>query len=498
MNLRQKLLTVFGGLALLAIVLAGITFWLAWHWQTAQEQLNSHYQRSLLLQNVRAEAFRAFKEVADAVTDGDLDARQEFEALLKPLERDFAQWTELAHNQEERRQVAAVRAVYGQLLDDAEEVFSLEKAGQRRAAIEFMERELDQTGFFAFEELTTQAVASDVKFREVLLAQLEKTLHTAQAIPLIAAFCTLSLILLLRAYLSADLFTPLQRLEQAMRDASRGDFRQRLAEDSRADELGAINRAFDQLLKTIAAREQMVETSMTGEFKVQSLLDGQALKTTPSRLLLHKLVSRIRARLLQFKKSATQGIDHGTSEDQHLEGVLEQLNILSQVLTRITEFGFPLDLNLASTDVVTLLHDVLMRFQDELARRSVSFEITIAPEVGEVVVDRLKLREVLSALVRNGLSSLPERGGKLGIRASIEIAEDKELLIEIANQGRGHDPHPVNQEITLSPVRSGREQRTGVGLTLAKAIIEQHGGRLQIKSMIGAGSYVKIAIPLRE
>jgi nitrogen fixation/metabolism regulation signal transduction histidine kinase len=498
MNLRQKLLTVFGGLALLAVVLAGLTLWLALHWRHTQEQLNGHYQRSLVLQTVRAEAFRAFKEVADAVTEGDLTARQDFETLLKPLERDFALWSELAHNDEERQQVADVRAVYDQLLRSANAVFELKDAGQRRAAAELMELELDDVGFVAFEDVTTRAVASDVRNREILLAEINGVQRTAQLIPIIAAFGTLSLILLLRAYLSADLFTPLQRLEQAMRDAARGDFRQRLAEQPRADELGAVNQAFDRMLETLAAREQMVENSVTGDFEVQSLLTGPTLKTTPSRVLLHNLVSRIRTRILQFKQSLTQGAGAGTEVGLSPERVLEQLDLLSQALTRITEFGFPMDLNLASADIPALLHEVLQRFQDEFARRSISFELTLAPEVDEAVVDQLKLREVLSALVRNALFSLPERGGKLGIRSSITTGVDKELLIEVADNGRGHDPHLLDQAITLSPVRSGRELRSGVGSALTKAIIEQHGGRLEIKSMIGEGTYVQVAIPLRE
>ena len=68
MNLRRKLLTVFGALAVLVLVTAGVTFWVTAQWQTTNDDLEAHYQRSLLLQRVRAATFRAFKEVPDAVT----------------------------------------------------------------------------------------------------------------------------------------------------------------------------------------------------------------------------------------------------------------------------------------------------------------------------------------------------------------------------------------------------------------------------------------------
>uniref|UniRef100_A0ACD5GMZ6 Uncharacterized protein n=1 Tax=Desertifilum tharense IPPAS B-1220 TaxID=1781255 RepID=A0ACD5GMZ6_9CYAN len=83
MNLRQKLLTTFGGLALLALTTTGMTVWAIAQWQSSNAQLEAHYERSLLLQRIQASVFRAFKEVPDAVSGGDLDAAEEFDAFLK-------------------------------------------------------------------------------------------------------------------------------------------------------------------------------------------------------------------------------------------------------------------------------------------------------------------------------------------------------------------------------------------------------------------------------
>jgi len=84
LTLRRKLLTVFGGLAMLALLVVGMSWWVIGQWRATNAELEGHYLRSLLLQRIRAASFRAFKEVPDAVTGGDADARQEFEALLAP------------------------------------------------------------------------------------------------------------------------------------------------------------------------------------------------------------------------------------------------------------------------------------------------------------------------------------------------------------------------------------------------------------------------------
>lgn len=102
--------------------------WTIAKWQDSKEKLGGHYQRSLLLQQVRATTFRAFKEVLDAVTGGDADARQEFEQLLKPAEQNFKAWSQLADSNAERQQVQQVRRAYQVLIQNARKVFELVEA----------------------------------------------------------------------------------------------------------------------------------------------------------------------------------------------------------------------------------------------------------------------------------------------------------------------------------------------------------------------------------
>ena len=53
-------------------------------------------------------------------------------------------------------------------------------------------------------------------------------------------------------------------------------------------------------------------------------------------------------------------------------------------MTRLTEVGFPLDLTLAETDLRTLLYKVALQVHEQLAARSVSVEVQVAPELGGV------------------------------------------------------------------------------------------------------------------
>jgi signal transduction histidine kinase len=214
------------------------------------------------------------------------------------------------------------------------------------------------------------------------------------------------------------------------------------------------------------------------------------------------LVSQLRSRLASAQPSRVTQLDHnngvnGNAEDvnQQQRSLVNQLDLLLQAVTRMTEFGFPLDLNLARTDIRALLYEVLLRFQAELIERAISIELESSPQVSYAVVDRLKLREALSELLRNAIAALPERGGRLGMRTNV-TADGTELIIEVADDGRGIKQPLIEQAFTS--VKTAQEQQIGVGLALTKAIIEQHGGEIAITSEPGQGTHVRIQLPLRE
>lgn len=493
MNLRRKLLTTFAGLALLTLVTAGMTMWTIAQWKASNDKLQDHYQRSLLLQRVRAETFRAFKEVPDAVTGDDPNSREEFENYLKPAEQDFKRWAELADTNAERQQVQQVRNAYEKLVRVARTAFDLVEAGRRDEAFVLMEGQLEDKDFLTFEQLTEQAVASDQKNRTLIRGQTQNTRQTAQQVLAIAAFGTISLVLLLAAYLASDLFAPLREVEQALDDVARGDLQRRLDEE-RADELGAVSRAFNRMVEAMGEREQIASLATVPAGVAGDGAHGEAWQNMPSRVTLHRLVTQMRSQLTQL--SHNDGVNgDGEAVAQQKQALVDQLNLLLQSVARMTEFGFPLDLNLARTDIRALLYEVLLRFQAEFVERAISIELEIEPSVSYAVVDRLKLREALSELVRNALAALPERGGRLGMRTRVAL-DGAQLRIEVADNGKGIKQSLIEQAFT--PVKTAQDQQTGVGLALTKAIVEQHGGQITIDSEPDQGTIVQIQLPLRE
>lgn len=507
MNLQRKLFTVFGGLALLALSTAGVTLWATTQWRSTEQDLQSHYQRSLLLQRVRAATFRASREVSDALVDGDRDAAEEFAAALEPVDQDFETWAALADRPEEEKQVEQVRRAYQGLVKSAEAVFQLLAEGRKQEALQLAEGRLEERDFRQFERLSEQAVMSDQSYRQIVLARNQSTRQTAQLVLMLAAFGVLSLILLLAAYLASDLFAPLRETEQALDEVAQGNLQRRLSGD-RQDELGQIHHAFNRMVEAIAQREQVLESALVFTNEGTSSSPNATFKDAPSRLTLHTLVAQLRSRVNQLNHQVSSDHNnhngHNHHQDDHSnsrvavetkQAVIQQLDHLLQTISRLTEFGFPVDLNLAQTDIRSLLYEVLLRFHEEFIRRNISYELQIAPDVHYALVDRLKLREALGELVRNAIAALPAHGGQIGIRALL-TRDRSDLLLAIVDDGKGTEQPLI--ERTFTNLDDSPNQRPTVGLKLTQAIVEQHGGTLTITSKPNQGTYVQIQLPLHN
>jgi len=496
MNLRRKLLTVFGALALLSLVTAAVTLWTISSWTKTSKATENHYQRSLLLQRIRASTFRAFKEVPDAVTGDDIDSDQEFEEYIQPAKEDFETWAKLAEDEAELQQVRQIREAFNVLEATAKETFALVKQNRFKEAFDLMEGKLEDNDFENFNRLTAEAVESDRAKRQVIRATNENTRRTARIVLAVVAFGTISMVLLLAAYLASDLFKPLEELRKALKRTAEGDYNQEL-HDSRKDEFGAVNRAFNAMVKTIARREKLA-----GNGDDESENAELGFNSFTSKITIHKLVAQMRLRISELNAKLKQTVakesvesseteNNAASPDEkiNLDELAENLENLSQAIVRVADFSFPLDITLSKTDVRALLYDTLLRFHDELSRRGVSFELEVDKEIKYATLDHLKIREAVSELIRNALKALPETGGKIGLRAR---QKDTDLLVEVGDNGTGAE------NLSLDEVDIARRHDYRTGLKLTKAIVEQHGGKMKINSEPGKGTYVQMSLPLRK
>ena len=160
-------------------------------------------------------------------------------------------------------------------------------------------------------------------------------------------------------------------------------------------------------------------------------------------------------------------------------------------LYRNTEQVKPVNVNMIIEDTLLLLNRQLQR-----ANIEVETDLDILPDA---VIAADQIRQVLSNLVINSKDAMPN-GGKLIIRSRhFSNTDDLQgwVRILIADSGTGVPPEMI-RSIFEPFVTTKGEKGTGLGLWIVKGIIQNHGGKLSLKSKPGKGTVFKIDLPVMK
>ena len=179
---------------------------------------------------------------------------------------------------------------------------------------------------------------------------------------------------------------------------------------------------------------------------------------------------------------------------QELLAVVEDLLDVARVETGTVALGEE------EIDVPALLHNCVAGVQD----RAQAAEIKIVPEAAldlpPLRADELKVRKVVNHLLSNTIRFTPAGGT---VRVAAWARPDSGYVIQVADSGRGIPLEVV--PAALSPcgpleacVHAGHGDQPGIGLPLAKALVELHGGSLDLQSRPGAGTTVTLRFPAQR
>jgi two-component system cell cycle sensor histidine kinase PleC len=111
-------------------------------------------------------------------------------------------------------------------------------------------------------------------------------------------------------------------------------------------------------------------------------------------------------------------------------------------------------------------------------------------------VDRLRVKQILLNLLSNAIKFTPPGGA---IRVHVERGRDGQMLLSVSDTGIGIAPEMI--QVALEPFRqiaspfARNAEGTGLGLSLVKALMESHGGELQIDSALNLGTTARLVFP---
>jgi signal transduction histidine kinase len=178
-------------------------------------------------------------------------------------------------------------------------------------------------------------------------------------------------------------------------------------------------------------------------------------------------------------------------EGQQLaEKVARTVDQLSAVVSEISGVGPPAALELAPTDLAGVA-DACLNAVDERVRSS-GVEVVRRYDEAPVMVrgDARALRQAVLAFVQNALDAMPG-GGTMTVGVTGAGDRDGELTVRDTGPGM---PGTVRARL-FEPFFTTRSEGIGLGLTIAGQVIEEHAGKIEVKSQPGSGTTVRVVLP---
>ncbi|HEX2833194.1 MAG TPA: PAS domain S-box protein [Thermoanaerobaculia bacterium] len=172
----------------------------------------------------------------------------------------------------------------------------------------------------------------------------------------------------------------------------------------------------------------------------------------------------------------------------------EQIDRMSQLMHELLEFGRPVAAVLEPHDVVAVLRRA-RDLMDAFARqRGVVLRCVAASMVPQVMMDRQRLLQVFENLLKNAVEHSPH-GGEVTI--SVRPSEDgASVIVEVADRGPGFAQ--ADLERIFEPFFTKRRGGTGLGLSLASRIVEEHHGTTRASNRPGGGASMVVKLPVAE
>ena len=175
-------------------------------------------------------------------------------------------------------------------------------------------------------------------------------------------------------------------------------------------------------------------------------------------------------------------------EADRLSGYIE--NLLDA--TRLQSSSF--SIKRTDLQIGDLINRVAKRFQTQTTKHTIV--VKLQPNLPVILADETRLNQVFSNLVSNSIKYAP--GGEICLSAEVK---DDNIICCVSDEGPGIDPNDLPFVFTRfyrSPDAIKLTKGAGLGLYLAKAIIEAHGGRMWVDTEHGKGARLCFSLPLSK
>jgi signal transduction histidine kinase len=281
--------------------------------------------------------------------------------------------------------------------------------------------------------------------------------------------------ILLTFFLSRRILSPVKALTAAAKRVGRGVFSQRVKTQDKG-ELGELAQAFNSMSDDLERAEKLRQNMVAD--------------------VAHELRTPL-SNLQGYLEALLDGVIKPDAET--LRSLSDEAALLSQLVDDLQELSLAeagaLKLNRRQEDIAKLIKQAVTAARDQAAAKGVTVSVKL-PELPAVNIDARRIRQVLTNLLDNAVAHTA-KGGLIEITAE---RRGRWVEVSVTDNGEGIPakdlPNIFERLYRVDKSRARATGGSGLGLTIAKRLVEAHGGRIKAQSQLGKGSRFSFTVPV--
>jgi len=281
---------------------------------------------------------------------------------------------------------------------------------------------------------------------------------------------------------------PMVELQQKIAQLGSGDLSVAVSFANRNDEIGDLGRKFNQMVQQLQeSRIEIERLHRTQMSRAEHLATLGELATG----LAHEIRNPL-AGIAGVIEIIGRDLPTTSPARAVVKDVRQEIARINNIVTDLLQTARPHPPRVRKSDLnTTVEHAVMLGRQQALAK---SIEITLKkdPSLTEVEHDSDQIHQVLLNLLLNALQAIDLNG-----RVIVTIkSQGSTAVVEVADNGRGIPPEDLPN--IFRPFYTTKGEGTGLGLSLARRIVEDHHGRIDVTSTVGKGTTFAVMLPLER
>ena len=273
---------------------------------------------------------------------------------------------------------------------------------------------------------------------------------------------------------------PLEELVRVTGRVSGGDLNERARLDS-GDEIGSLATSFNHMIDQLRTFEQ-------------KLVESEKLATAGQMAagLAHEIRNPLTS-IKMFGQVLHNRLIGRPKDRKVLSSLVNEIDRLDRIIQEIINRARPGELQKQWGDPNRQVKEVITIARESLSTQKIHIEQKLAEHPPQIHADHEKIKQVLWNLILNAKEAMP-KGGRLILNTG--ITDNQFLKISIEDSGQGIPEGEV--ETLFQPFFTTKPEGVGLGLTMSRKIIKQHGGKLILENRPGGGTRATIVLPIKS